>query len=1565
MADLLEVNGVDPSGLLRYKEYAKPETVKQYQRSANRQAIETTLSTPAEYNTGHFFNGTSSMFDEGMGVSNLENIQDWRANEQPGYMKAAAAIVHGATAAGSTILESNPYVLGFAALSSVESDESSIVDKLLRNPVFSAIGKLSEGINQATPIYQTKESQAEQENSVAANLFSYQGLDNLLTGIGFLAGAQAGAKGIYEALGEGKGAANYLKKLALGEKGVALNETDAAWGALADKIGKFGAESSSTLLARIPESYMEADQTYKQGLAEGLTEDQAKDAMHKNFMFNMALSSMDLFQNIKIFKTFEKSAGELEQAAARAVKSGKVFTTARKLGYTGLKALEGIPFEQEEEGLQYSSDIAARESAKYGADFMSTFKDEYGKSWTDTQGQVSRIMGGLMGAGGAAFASKGNTKKIDELAGQYKQMLQQQTLNNNENAITSNNVYTTIQDENGNSTQVVNKAFVDNANTFTKLEGIKQVALQNQDKDLYDYASELQLMNKGLAHLQTGTYDDFIDDLKLTEQDDQQDPTNKALIGSETADEKIKKLEDLKKVYNHINANSEFSNLTQDSKMPIYKNIIDQKTAFKTLIKIKPKLETLQLENKTAAGVLGIKEEDIKENEFEYLDPVQQAEGKRLSEQVPQLEKLNNTLKKEYQDFKTKERVTNDDKSEDFKDTNKIFIPYVENIVKDQEEEKAIVKAIDDLKAEGQPVEVVNADGDIIMGTLEDDGTFVDTEGNPTEISAEEVAKQMIAKKNEDKKREGEKHGVEQDDDSNVDEIEQSNNDYKKSTQLSTSLNWHIFTDGVKQVLIKVKDKIRESIFKTPTENLEYLTYIAAPEHSVGIVKGNTTVPPIITFKAERGTVSDAQRQTTNDTRKRRNGKGYMAQHQLDMLTEAMMNHPDYVPIKLVMYVNGRRMAGYESYFHDRDYFFETSEYEKMVNDVKEKISKDPENEKTFIKTFKEAVQEKLNAQSKIREQLLKDMQEGDVFLEVENKSEGLVNYNPKVEKDGKKVRQVNPFKNVAGWSMKTLLPGFSGYSVVQPPVAGAKNGKIKAINTKGIGIALQREEGQKQTRIQFTDGTFLSTDTPYPAGTIILHTVAANGNTVFITPFEKSKFSNEQLSDIANLIMYKIKGGDKITINGKETDVFVGDGNGLIDALIYTGQAKNNRDSQLIINKNGILLGEKHFQTPTTPEEEATLLIKIKGHLAAYKSKPQYKIKSQQQFGNNFSLPKIVDGKVTETKTSSYHDFLFQGNTPLIGTNVNSEFPFVSSYYTFKMDNGKLATTIKGEKKVEPTTNDIISDKDYNNFINNGKVSNEILESIANKVKYREKLSDRETSIFSDKTSEINQIIKDSQPVSGIEAKRGDIEKRRQEELNKKYKVSLGKESEYKDAYYKGSTVGATLKQFEVLDENGQNIGKVVIEIAKDKSIILHPELISVGKGYGQELYKLISSKYNTAVTEWTHPGVSKTEAAKKLWSSLEKQGLTTPFEFDEGRYARSLNINQLINAKYDAELAALETPKTEVSNKVEDTSVPEEVKEIDKNVVEQAEDKVDECEGKNLTNESVKNTWKKVTGK
>jgi hypothetical protein len=52
------------------------------------------------------------------------------------------------------------------------------------------------------------------------------------------------------------------------------------------------------------------------------------------------------------------------------------------------------------------------------------------------------------------------------------------------------------------------------------------------------------------------------------------------------------------------------------------------------------------------------------------------------------------------------------------------------------------------------------------------------------------------------------------------------------------------------------------------------------------------------------------------------------------------------------------------------------------------------------------------------------------------------------------------------------------------------------------------------------------------------------------------------------------------------------------------------------------------------------------------------------------------------------------------------------------------------------------ISSRDYDKFIDTGKVSEAILQRIAKKVMKQEKLETRETAIFFSKTSEIDQII-------------------------------------------------------------------------------------------------------------------------------------------------------------------------------------------------------------------------------
>ena len=124
---------------------------------------------------------------------------------------------------------------------------------------------------------------------------------------------------------------------------------------------------------------------------------------------------------------------------------------------------------------------------------------------------------------------------------------------------------------------------------------------------------------------------------------------------------------------------------------------------------------------------------------------------------------------------------------------------------------------------------------------------------------------------------------------------------------------------------------------------------------------------------------------------------------------------------------------------------------------------------------------------------------------------------------------------------------------------------------------------------------------------------------------------------------------------------------------------------------------------------------------------------------------------------------------------------------------------------------------------------------------------------------------------------------------VTSKLKVSLGKELEYKDPYVKNRI--KDFKKYEVLNENGNNIGTVVIENRGNKTVILHPELSIIGKGYGKELYKSISSELGVTIQEWTEGAISRSDSAKKMWDSLEKEGSAIRiFDEEQGDNFRQL---------------------------------------------------------------------------
>jgi hypothetical protein len=66
-----------------------------------------------------------------------------------------------------------------------------------------------------------------------------------------------------------------------------------------------------------------------------------------------------------------------------------------------------------------------------------------------------------------------------------------------------------------------------------------------------------------------------------------------------------------------------------------------------------------------------------------------------------------------------------------------------------------------------------------------------------------------------------------------------------------------------------------------------------------------------------------------------------------------------------------------------------------------------------------------------------------------------------------------------------------------------------------------------------------------------------------------------------------------------------------------------------------------------------------------------------------------------------------------------------------------KLESTLEKGKPLE-----VVSEKEYNNFVDKGIVTEKRLNDIANKVKEKSKLTEKENAIFTDKTGEINAIL-------------------------------------------------------------------------------------------------------------------------------------------------------------------------------------------------------------------------------
>jgi hypothetical protein len=228
------------------------------------------------------------------------------------------------------------------------------------------------------------------------------GLDQILQGAGFLIGGMKGGAKAASKLGPGSQFYDTINK-SMGGKGLGLSaeamsaagKTAAQEAAQIAKAKKFTDGVSGftgSAIGRIGESIFERQGTQKEMLQKGYSQEEADNAADLNFMANMALSSIDYAQNIKMLGVFDKIRPKWSalEAGKFGKKASKYFLEGAKNVSKYDKPMEIIGaigkntvLEGAEEGIQYATNRASQENAQQKGnmfDFIGSTFNEFGKS---------------------------------------------------------------------------------------------------------------------------------------------------------------------------------------------------------------------------------------------------------------------------------------------------------------------------------------------------------------------------------------------------------------------------------------------------------------------------------------------------------------------------------------------------------------------------------------------------------------------------------------------------------------------------------------------------------------------------------------------------------------------------------------------------------------------------------------------------------------------------------------------------------------------------------------------------------------------------------------------------------------------------------------------------------------------------------------------------------------------------------------------------------------------------------------------------------------------------------
>ncbi len=1207
----LDENTEDP---LDYKGSVKADKLRKLQAEQDvRRAISKAAANVGPITSVTELAPIDSYWEKGETLYDLQQgQQEYLAKQQGALSKVANTIGQGVGTFLTATMSSLATIPGALAALGAEAatlGEAKGMDIMLNNPIMQGISQLDKSIKQdLLPTYYTKEQQE--------SLLSASTLTDGVNGLGFLLSNIIPGLAVTKGLG-GISKVGSLAKLGkleqTAERAVkmGLMKTDDASRLIGfGNVMKNIPPITGAIVGRLGESAMEANGIYEELIANGVDEEEAKRQRDNVFYGNMALAASDLSQFTRWFKP---NPYELivKEGAGYGIKK---LTKKELIG----GAIKEATQEAGEEGYQFILGQAAKADAKdEGDNFIGNFLASAGDAFTTVEGQKSMLLGAVLGAGAGTYFKARNAKELNT---QLNDLVS--NLNANPSLVTEKYI------KNAEGKYILNPEFVKTNTIVSQLEATRNRAIEQGNPEEAELAEQLQLATIVNSRVQANKFDDLIEELEVLGQTDDIEleqyfgtiPTDKngnKLSAKQVIDSKIAEAKRMKKLIDGIGLIPQFQNLTPQGKFLIAQNLLTQDALAKQIANVDSQISELSVPTYSVPVTTGT----TTEAKEQPINPINAQRIADLEETKTELVKDYNNLNDVIKKFTEKPETVEKKVESQNEQSNKAFEKEIE---KENEKVKQNQDVVDNAIKNKQEVVIQTPEGEVttnVIGIDPETGEIITEAGLP--ITPEEILSQQ-----EDTDEKPEDEAEYEPTFANISEGP------KKISIYSTSTSAHE-TDGKG---FKVPEFIGN-----PWNELKYQLKLV----HAGIVKYMAEVKNTPS-KTKRYTVKlglqNPTQEILNLTNKTRKAKG------LTPLTMEDFSKPEYRLITTSIYENGNLVSGDITHFHDIDFFEQTAEYERLER----------EGDIEGIRLAKE----KFLAN---RIKIINELENGkQVELQVENKSNGVPNFNPL--KDGK--NQVSPiyevFKNLLG-STKDKTP-YRGLGVIYEVTEDS--------------FEVRFENGQKQT---YPIDAFATV--PAQKGLPVFETVSANGTPYLLDAITFNEIPPADLQSLAKLVTYKLFSGNEITKGKDKFELTNANKTGILNTLLYLGP-RTKREKQIFFKKDGTLvIGKKEFTIESNPDE---VMDAVFNHLSVYNKYPKYPFGAIQS-KVKIILPSEIDDQgniVSNESIQTIEKYLFgtteQQRNPLIGTNINSEIQFINSYFTYAVGpDGMLLTG--NEQQAEP----------------------------------------------------------------------------------------------------------------------------------------------------------------------------------------------------------------------------------------------------------------------------------------